>query len=105
MSRATRGLILLIVIALIMPACMKSGAFFGDPTPQTEQVLRFWNATEPSSLDPHKPESQTELNILMNIFEMLTSYDPKTLEPLPGVAESWEAREQARAWVFHLRKN
>jgi oligopeptide transport system substrate-binding protein len=105
MNRVRPALIGLILIALAMPACLGAEAFFGKTTPPSEQVLRFWNASEPSSLDPHKPATQTEFNIITSIFEMLTGQDPETLEPLPGVAERWESRDQARFWIFYLRKN
>jgi len=41
----------------------------------------------------------------MALFEGLTSLDPKTLEPLPACAESWDLSEDGKVYTFHLRKN
>src|SRR5438094_940933 len=105
MNRAKLGIIGLSLIALIMPACLKAEAFFGKTSPPKEQVLRFWNSSEPRSIDPHKTAGTPEQAVMLSIYESLTIYDPKTLEPRPGVAERWEGRDQARSWIFYLRKN
>jgi ABC-type oligopeptide transport system substrate-binding subunit len=105
MNRAKFGVIGLIIIALAMPACITASAFFGKVEPPKEQVLRFWNAAEPRSIDPHKTAGTPEGEIMRNVYEMLTNYHPKTLDPIPGVAEKWEPRDQARFWTFYLRKN
>src|SRR5262245_55360203 len=105
MKRVHLGLAALTAIALIAPACLTAEAYFGKLAPPEGQILRYWNAAEPRSIDPHKTAGVPEFNIIASIFEMLTVYDPKTLEPRPAVAERWEAVDQARKWIFHLRKN
>ncbi|MEW6734211.1 MAG: peptide ABC transporter substrate-binding protein [Acidobacteriota bacterium] len=105
MKRSVSGLLPLLLFCLSLPACITASAFFGKTVPPRQQILRFNNGTEPRSVDPHKTSGQPEINILINIFESLTVYDPKTLEPRPGVAERWEARDEARKWIFYLRHN
>ncbi|MEW6731563.1 MAG: peptide ABC transporter substrate-binding protein [Acidobacteriota bacterium] len=108
MKRAKLGTIGLSLVALILPACMTAAgasSFFGRVQPPSEQVLRYNNAAEPRSIDPHKSAGLPEGNIMINIYETLATYDPKTLEPRPGVATHWQALEQARRWIFYLRKD
>lgn len=68
-----------------------------------EGILLLGNGPEPQALDPQITTGTSELNIHMALFEGLTSPDPQTLEPQPGVAESWEVAEDGRRYTFHLR--
>lgn len=69
-----------------------------------EKVLLVGNAGEPPSLDPHFATTIPEFKILMALFEGLVIYHPETLEPQPGVAESWDISEDRKVYTFHLRK-
>ena len=61
------------------------------------------NGTEPQSLDPSKIEGVPEHRIYMALFEGLVSYDPKTSEAIPGVAESWTRSNNDTVLTFKLR--
>jgi oligopeptide transport system substrate-binding protein len=63
------------------------------------------NNTEVKTLDPALSEGVPEGRILWSIFEGLYAHDPKTLEPIPGVAESCDILDDGKRYVFHLRKN
>ena len=43
--------------------------------------------------------------MIIALIEGLVSEDPKTLKPVPGVAEKWEVSEDGLVYTFHLRKN
>lgn len=58
---------------------------------------------EPRTLDPHRVSWMSEIQIASTMFEGLTRSDPATLRPIPGVAESWEVRDEGRTYLFHLR--
>lgn len=63
----------------------------------------FVNGTDPQTLDPGLLTGEPEYRIAIEIFEGLTRRDPKTLRPVPGVAERWEQSADGREWTFHLR--
>jgi oligopeptide transport system substrate-binding protein len=65
----------------------------------------FANGGEVSSLDPHGGTGIPEARVLRALYEGLVTHAPATLEPAPGVAESWEVSEDGREYVFHLREN
>ena len=65
----------------------------------------FSNGTEPKTLDPGRATGEPEGRIVDALFEGLTSRDPATLRPAPGVAESWEISGDGRRLVFHLRQD
>ncbi len=69
------------------------------------QVLRLGNGTEPKELDPATITGVPESHIVDNLFEGLTSLDPFTLDPMPGVALSWSVSEDGKEYVFTLRKD
>ncbi len=66
--------------------------------------LTFTNGTEPQSLDPAVVSGVPEGRILRGLFEGLTVPDPKTLEPRPGMAESWEISPDGSTYRFHIRR-
>ncbi len=69
------------------------------------QILYYGNGDEPKSLDPHLTTGSPDNNIIMNLSEGLISKDSATLEPTPGVAESWTISDDQRVYTFRLRPN
>ncbi len=69
------------------------------------QVFNFGNGAEPKDLDPHIVTGVPESHILQNLFEPLVGKDPKTLAPVPGIAESWTIDKSGKVYTFKLRKN
>ena len=56
-----------------------------------------------TSLDPHKISTVYEQNIVLDLFEGLTTVD-EAGRPIPGVAESWSMSADGLTWTFQLRK-
>ena len=55
------------------------------------------------SLDPLHSYSATEAQLYTALYEGLVSYDPRTLEPLPAVAERWKISAGGTHYRFFLR--
>lgn len=70
-----------------------------------EQVLLIGNGTDPEDLDPQITTGLPEHRIHMALFEGLVNHDPVNLQPIPGVAESWEISDDGLSYTFHLRSN
>lgn len=70
-----------------------------------KQVINIGNSAEPKDLDPHIIQGMPEFNINLQLFEGLTSYEPKTGKVIPGVAEKWKISPDQLVWTFYLRKN
>ena len=88
-----------VVVALILSAL--AGA--GDARAQ-EQVFRVNNLAEPESLDPGLVTGVPEHRIISNLFEGLTTNDPKDLAPQPGMAKSWTIAKDGLTYTFQLRE-
>lgn len=105
MKKQVARIALTLAGAVALQACVSAGAYFGATTPPDDDVLIVSNASEPRSLDPHKTAGVPESNIMLNLYDALTTYDPKTNEPIPCLATRWESNADASVWTFYLRND
>ena len=103
------GLLLLLAsIALAAISCNTSTAkeaFFGKTVPPDRNIFRYVTGDEPESLDPAISNGQPEARIYMALYDGLVEYHPKTLGPVPALAERWEANNDSSEFKFFLRHN
>ena len=93
------------LLLLALTACRQEGEYFGKVDPPSENVLRYNNGAEPEYLDPGLMTADTDWRIAEALFEGLTIKDPRSLQPLPGVAERWDASADGLTYTFHLRRD
>lgn len=84
-----------LIIAAAAVAC-------GRP-PRDPATLVFHNMSEPRTLDPAGATGIAEKNLLLAMAEGLTTLDPKTALPAPGVAERFETSADGKTLQFFLR--
>ena len=63
------------------------------------------NNGEPETLDPALLTGIPEMRIVIGLFEGLARLDPKTAQPIPGLAQSWDISPDGKIYTFHLRTN
>jgi len=63
------------------------------------------NTAEPETLDPALLTGIPEMRIAIGMFEGLARLDPKTAQPIPGLAQSWDISADEKIYTFHLRTN
>lgn len=98
-NHITRMLLAVGLFSIVTPALaaqVPPGTVLAD-----KQELVRNNGNEPSSLDPHKVESDVEFNIISDLFEGLISVSPSG-EIQPRLAETWQNKDNT-VWTFHLR--
>ena len=95
----------IIAMLLLLSACGGGENLSQVDAGNQSGILHFGNGTEPQGLDPHIVTGVPEHHIITALFEGLVSKDPYTLEPVPGVAESWDISEDGRTYTFHLRED
>lgn len=67
-------------------------------------VLRIGLLENPDNLNPFIG-SQTVSYLLYHLnYDFLVRCDPKTLQPIPGLAERWSHSADGKTWTFTLRK-
>ncbi|HZT59600.1 MAG TPA: peptide ABC transporter substrate-binding protein [Pyrinomonadaceae bacterium] len=104
--KALRSVALVIAAALLAASCTTHASkseYFGKISPPEGQVLRYVTGSEPESLDPQMSSGQPEARIDMALYDGLAEYHPKTMEPIPSIAERWVTNEDASEFVFFLR--
>lgn len=79
--------------------------FIGKILPPQNREFRWSNGKMPKSFDPAKATAAPETDIVRAVYEGLTELDPKTLKPVPAVAEKWSASEDFKTWTFQLRRD
>ena len=89
------------------PACNRGdddgGGGGGEQgTPRRGGTLRL-GITALTSLDPAQSRTVEQILVADQLFDGLTAYHPKTLAPVPSVAERWDASEDQKQWDFYLR--
>lgn len=110
MSKAKRlRLFTLVAAAALLAAGCTARAqkqeWFGIISPPPNNILRYVSGAEPESLDPQVSSSQVDARIDVALYEGLLEYHPKTLEPVPGIAERWTNNGDKSEFVFFLRHN
>ena len=89
-----------LVLTAVLVAC--TGGESNITTGNRDGILHYGNGSEPQGLDPHVVTGVPESHLISALFEGLTVKNPYTLEPEPGVAQSWEVSEDGRVITFHI---
>ena len=98
--RSRNGLFGLLILFLIAATAW---AFSFPNVPPAD--FTFVNETEIKSVDPAMVIGQPEMRVIIGLFEGLVNWDPKTLAPIPGVAEKWEISADQLTYTFHFRND
>ncbi|QEN09313.1 peptide ABC transporter substrate-binding protein [Oceanispirochaeta crateris] len=77
-----------------------SGTFL-SANDQSEFTINF--SPSSISLNPQLGYTTAEAQIFTALYEGLVSYQPVTLHPEPGMAETWEISDDGLVYTFHLR--
>ncbi len=88
-------------VALAAVAISAAAVFAAAPA-FAEVVLHRGNGGEPQTLDQAHTSIDVEANILMDLYEGLTTYDAEG-KVIPGVAESWTISDDGLTYTFKLR--
>ncbi|MDQ3067604.1 MAG: ABC transporter substrate-binding protein [Actinomycetota bacterium] len=67
-------------------------------------TLVFAGASDPVVLDGALVSDGESIRVITQIFETLVALEPGSTEPVPGLAESWEANDDGTVWTFKIRE-
>lgn len=95
----------IIVFGTILAACGgKNGGDNGQRPEGSGGYIRISEVTQPKSIFPQATTNFIEGMVAGQIHEGLVRLNPKTLEPIPGLAEKWDISPDGKTITFHLRK-
>ena len=89
----------LVSLLVLVPGCSLLGAKSEEPPVYKAPLIG-----DPVSIDPLYAQDANGLEIVRQVFDGLTDYDPKTMKTVPALAESWQPNEDASVWTFELRE-
>ena len=89
---------------VVLAGCRaEGGEYFGRTTPPSHQRLICGNGFELDTIDPALSMDLWEGYIVHALFEGLTSYHPRTCEPMAALATHYEVDPGATQFIFYLR--
>lgn len=101
MKGTLRLLASLLAIALVLLAGCGRRERDADAAAREGKFIMVIGA-DPQTLDPHVATGFPEFQVFMAIYEGLVRLDPRTCEPVSGVAR-WEVSPDGLDYTFHLR--
>lgn len=91
---------LVAVAATLLAGCTGESGVSGVAS----QTLIYSRGTDADTLDPLNTSLGETVKVLVNVYDTLVTYDDRTLELVPSLAESWESSEDGRTWTFRIRE-
>ncbi len=68
------------------------------------QTLVYGQSKLPVTLDSAAAQDGNSLRVAKQVVETLVTFEPGTVNPIPGLATRWEASSDSKVWTFYLRK-
>ncbi|MGA2690863.1 MAG: peptide ABC transporter substrate-binding protein [Opitutaceae bacterium] len=100
MRPSVRALAALLAASVALGGCSRRADV---QTGDAAQVLHRGIGPDLPDLDPHLWTQTSDYTVLSSLLEGLVGEDPRSLAPVPGVAESWEVSPDGLRYTFHLR--
>lgn len=92
-------LMVMVVSALVVsPMAIK-------PAAAAPITITIGTTESQDTFNPFSMMSGVSWMIAWEMYEVLVTRDPTTLQPLPMLAQSWEVSPDGKVWTFHLAQN
>src|SRR5262245_37500783 len=94
----------LLMITAFAAGCQRTNSrYFGRTTPPRGQRIVMAIVAEPSTLDPGRSWELYDTYPIRALFEGLTNYHPRTLEPVGALATHYQTDPDQTQFAFYLR--
>lgn len=88
---------------LVLGLLLGCGGPPAGPSAPAGKTLIYVRAGESDRLDPINEDSGESVKVMVNIFETLVTYDDKSADLVPGLAERWTTSPDGLTWTFAIR--
>lgn len=96
--------VLILLLLLFNGSCCKKEAVPDKEKASGKDALVLVLSAEPKTLDPAYITGIIEIRVAAALFEGLTVYHEKTLEPEPGIAREWTVSPDKTVYTFTIRE-
>lgn len=103
--RIFRRIVVALALVIVASASVSPASIALAQTPQRGGTLIVGLSADPATLNPAITSGFAEHLVAGQMFEALVGYDPNTLKPIPGLADSWDVAADGLTYTFHLTKN
>jgi len=93
------AILAIFVSSALMVAPIAFESAVAAPTPIT-MTIGLTEAAD--TFNPFSMMSGTSWMVAWDMYEVLITRDPTTLEPMPMLAQSWDTSPDGKVWTFHL---
>jgi len=91
-------------LAFIFTACDSGSAKKAASEKKPAQHMVNATMSDPKTFNLVVSNETSTSTVVGSLFEGLLRLDPKTLQPEPMLASSWEVSEDGKTWIFRLRE-
>lgn len=95
----------LIIFSLLLMLIFFGGFWLSGGNAARPRAIIFCQAGQIHTLDPAGMTWIQDIRAGLALWEGLAQYNPKTLNPMPGVARTWTVSPDGLTYTFHLRRN
>src|SRR5687768_11570242 len=93
----------LLIIPLALLVLLAGAMAWSGSATQGRSDFVFINRGDIITLDPNQMSYLQDMRMAYAMWEGLYTYEPMTLEPIPGCASSADVSPDKRVYTFHLR--
>jgi len=113
MRRSSHRILILVVLVALVAGLVWgiTSALADDASPPADGggkekvILQFGWYQKLDNLNPFIGYQNVSYAVYFENYDTLVNYDAETLQPAPGIAESWETSTDGKTWTFHIRKD
>ena len=91
------------IAAVMAGALLVTGGCGKSDSASESGTILYARGDESRRLDPAGTEWGSDAMILESLFETLVRFDDRSVNLVPGLAESWEFSKDGKTWTFRLR--
>jgi peptide/nickel transport system substrate-binding protein len=102
----TSGFLSVLALLLALAGCGGSTTApgpGGSGAASQGDTLIYGRGGDANTLDPINTDIGEAVKVIVNVFDTLVTYDEKSLDLVPSLAERWEHSDDGLSWTFHLR--
>ncbi len=94
-----------VILAVLIASALVVSPIASEPVAAAPIIMTIGTTEHQDTFNPFSMMSGVSWMIAWEMYEVLVTRDPSTLQPSPMLAQSWEVSPDGRVWTFNLVHN